>query len=194
MNFFKDHVLGIFILGVLASLAATAIWTYVEHHSLLAIRAPHLSTELKNLHPDVGESGVLPTNRGDPATTASEAPMEVASQQDYGGQPSAADIAELRAKCSNHDGESCDILGIDYQYGRGTGIQRDYQKAMQFLKQGCAYRNAASCGDVGDLYAKGLGVEQNYSVAYGWYKKYCDAGYPTGCEWMNAAKVHQLNH
>lgn len=83
----------------------------------------------------------------------------------------------INATVSLAEGEPVDQALVD-----SVGRSLPGQPVRQGFKDG----DAASCSDVGDLYMKDLGVPKNKNTARKWYKKYYDAGFPTGCDWMRS--------
>lgn len=57
----------------------------------------------------------------------------------------------------------------------------DYQKAAVVFQKACDDGVASGCFNIGLMYHKGLGVNQNYQKALNLYKKACDNGEAGGC-------------
>lgn len=70
--------------------------------------------------------------------------------------------------------------------------QGDYQKAAQLWQKACDGGEALSCGGLGDLYAEGKGVRQNFSTAKQYYGKACDLGLQVGCD--NYRKLNEKGY
>ena len=51
---------------------------------------------------------------------------------------------------------------------------------------------AAGCNTLGILYAKGLGVKQNYTKAKNLYKKACNMGFAAGCSTLAFSYINGL--
>ena len=51
------------------------------------------------------------------------------------------------------------------------------------LEKACNKGDSKSCVDLGYMYDEGLGVKQNYQLAFELYKKACDLGNRDGCEY-----------
>ena len=64
---------------------------------------------------------------------------------------------------NEYEGLACAKLGRIYL--RGTGVEKDYQKAKQWFEQGLAYENYNCSMDLSYLYFYGLGVEKNLKKA-----------------------------
>ena len=64
----------------------------------------------------------------------------------------------------------------DFQAGILAIVRRDYPAAFENFKPLADKGNAAAQVNLGNLYMKGLGVEQNYHLAQHWYLKAADQG------------------
>lgn len=71
---------------------------------------------------------------------------------------------EFIALAEQGDDRSMVTLGI--MYHSGTGVERDYAKAMDWYLKALAKRNADAFSNIGVLYRDGLGVETNRPIAY----------------------------
>ena len=63
-----------------------------------------------------------------------------------------------------------------FQAGLVAIVQRDFETALKIFKPLADKGNAAAQVNVGNLYMKGLGVEQNYHLAQHWYLKAANQG------------------
>jgi hypothetical protein len=59
--------------------------------------------------------------------------------------------------------------------------QKQYAQAAPLYDRACDGGDAAGCGNLGLLYANGMGVAQNYAQAAALLSKACDGGYAGGC-------------
>ena len=64
----------------------------------------------------------------------------------------------------------------DFQAGLVALAQRDYPAALNIFKPLAEKGNAAAQVNLGNLYMKGLGVDQSYPLALRWYLKAADQG------------------
>jgi len=65
--------------------------------------------------------------------------------------------------------------------GFSEQVTRDYPRAAQLLEKGCDGDVALSCGALGDLYAKGLGVRQDAKRASTLWRRACAGGVTAHC-------------
>lgn len=73
------------------------------------------------------------------------------------------------------------MLGVRYQYGV-KNTPKDYGQAMQFYTKACKLGYMDSCGGVGNMYKKGLGVPVDYVKAYKYLLKSCNANISLSCD------------
>lgn len=64
----------------------------------------------------------------------------------------------------------------DFNSGLVALLNKDYPKAFNHFKPLAVAGNAAAQVNMGNLFMKGLGVEQNYRTAMGWYKSAAEQG------------------
>ena len=64
----------------------------------------------------------------------------------------------------------------DLQTGVDAIVRRDYATALNAFKPLAEKGNVAAQVNLGNLYMKGLGVEQNYHLAQHWYLKAAEQG------------------
>ncbi|MCI7582086.1 tetratricopeptide repeat protein, partial [Campylobacter sp.] len=64
------------------------------------------------------------------------------------------------------------------------------QKAVELYKKACDGGNMLGCSNLGTMYAKGSGVEKDFSKAKQLFKKACDGGDMDGCR--NLDIIHML--
>merc|ERR1711865_196418 len=67
------------------------------------------------------------------------------------------------------------MLGICYQYGRGT--DRDQNKAVEFYTKSADQGNILAMNNLGFCYNNGFGCDQNFTKAFEWYEKCAKLGY-----------------
>jgi len=70
-----------------------------------------------------------------------------------------------------------------FKQGMNAYNSKDYQTARKYYKKACDGGDAKGCNNLGFLYDKGHGVQQNYSIAAKYYKKACDGGDALGLRW-----------
>ena len=76
---------------------------------------------------------------------------------------------EFYEMASNNGSIQADfLLGLMY---RDVEEIKDYDKSLSFLKKSYELGYYAAAGQIGELYQKGLGVEQDYEQAFNWYSK-----------------------
>jgi uncharacterized protein len=56
-------------------------------------------------------------------------------------------------------------------YGRGTGVQRDFNKALFFYEQAHINGDIWAPANIAESYEEGEGVKPDFEVALGWYEK-----------------------
>ena len=57
--------------------------------------------------------------------------------------------------------------------------------SMMLYKRACAGGSSAGCMNLGDMYAKGIGMIKNKKKALSFYGRACDIGFQEGCELYN---------
>jgi len=72
------------------------------------------------------------------------------------------------------------ILIVSFWFLSACGV--NYYKTQQNLEKSCPLNDAASCFNLGILYANGEGVKQDYKQAKVYYKKACDLDNSEGCK------------
>lgn len=73
------------------------------------------------------------------------------------------------------------LLASDYVDGLNAYKAKDYQKAKELFEKACDDKDAKACLNLGLLYAKGQGVEQNYQKAREFLQKACDGNDALAC-------------
>ena len=73
------------------------------------------------------------------------------------------------------------LLGNEFETAAKAYEAGDYQKAYKYNKLACDNGEYGGCTNLGLLYEKGQGVEQNYTEAFRYYKLACDNGEYRGC-------------
>ena len=61
-------------------------------------------------------------------------------------------------------------------YAKGTGVQKDYVKAVQYLRRSAEQGNAEAEAMLGSFYGRGLGVPRDVITAVQWYLKAAEQG------------------
>ena len=111
-----------------------------------------------------------------------------------GDVASAETPEELTKQCQKGSAKACDNLGN--LYNDGTGVMKDYFKAVEFYRKACEGQQAGGCANLGWMYEKGRGVTQDAVKAVALYRKACDAQNARGCNnlglmYANGAGVTQ---
>jgi hypothetical protein len=70
-------------------------------------------------------------------------------------------------------------LGQSYLAGQGTPVNPAL--AVENLEKACKGMNAASCYEVGSLYARGLGALKDEKLARQRFRQACDLGLESAC-------------
>ncbi len=81
----------------------------------------------------------------------------------------------LRLSCSKRFASGCFSYGFPYFAGR-YGVAKDYRRAAEIFNLACSYGSAYACGDLGQLYYNGWGVQQNERTGFGYASKACHMG------------------
>ena len=68
-----------------------------------------------------------------------------------------------------------------YEQGRAFYDNKEYDKAFEPLKKACDGGEMHGCGNLGTMYVKGEGVEEDLDKAVQLFKKACDGGNMHGC-------------
>ena len=82
--------------------------------------------------------------------------------------------ASLLEKGCNLDdyGIACVSLGTLYKDGdKENNIARDLSRAKALFQKGCDLNVSEGCGQLGSMYAKGEGVEQNFALAKNYFQR-----------------------
>ena len=64
-------------------------------------------------------------------------------------------------------------------YYRGTGVSRDFEKALEWYLKSAAQGFAFAQNNLGSIYATGTATPQDYVEAVRWYRKAAEQGFPT---------------
>ena len=80
------------------------------------------------------------------------------------------------------DDEACQcwlkcLSQLAYCYLKGIGVNKDYQKGMQYALKAASLGDADAMYELGEIYELGKGVEVNSQEALQWYQKAADLGY-----------------
>lgn len=63
------------------------------------------------------------------------------------------------------------LFNLGIQYYEGHGVVKDYQKAFEYFSQAANLNYALAKYYLGEMYASGLGVKANKTLAEEWYTK-----------------------
>ena len=66
---------------------------------------------------------------------------------------------------ANAQGVNTSYWSIGEIYLRGSGVEQDYSKALEWFKLGTDQKDSNSYYSLGTIYHKGLGVEQDFGEA-----------------------------
>ena len=69
-----------------------------------------------------------------------------------------------------------DLFNLATQYYFGEGIEQNYKKAFEILKELASEGDAIAQFNLGLMYDNGQGVKQYDKVAFDWYKKSAEQG------------------
>lgn len=105
-------------------------------------------------------------------------PADLAASEVRAGMT--GDALEHAERCDRGEAEGCGDLGRLYRWGDG-GLERSDGAAVRLYRKACADEDAWSCVNLGYMYEKGLGVEQDYMEAARLYGLGCDGGNMRGC-------------
>jgi TPR repeat protein len=81
-------------------------------------------------------------------------------------EPTAADVATMRAAAEGGDAEAQNNLGV--MYYDGQGIPQNHQEAVKWFRKAAEQGDAAAQHSLGRRYALGQGIPQNDTDAYFW--------------------------
>jgi Sel1 repeat-containing protein len=95
------------------------------------------------------------------------------------------DAASRRQACKAGDGDACNRLAVDYEYGHD--VPKDEAEAAALYGLACDAGNAVGCDNLGQLYAGGKGLAADALRAVAFYRRACDGGLPLGCEHLRSA-------
>ena len=65
---------------------------------------------------------------------------------------------------------------LGHHLANGIGINRDYAKAVQYMRQSADQGYADAQLELGSYYGRGIGVPRNVTMAVQWYRKAADQG------------------
>lgn len=88
--------------------------------------------------------------------------------------------------CDLNDARGCANLGLQLLEGRGTA--KDEAKAAELFQRTCAESRLA-CDTLGEMYAKGLGLEKDRTTARGVLEEACGAGDKRSCAMKRKLKL-----
>ena len=85
-----------------------------------------------------------------------------------------SEFLELLKKAENDDPFAQNELGD--MYYNGTGVEKDYHKAVEWYQKSAIKRIAKAQCNLGYMYYNGFGVEKDYQKAVEWYQKSANQG------------------
>lgn len=88
-------------------------------------------------------------------------------------------IKVFQKGCDGGDANSCNNLGVRYEYG--DGVAKDVSRAVQLYQKTCDGGNALGCNNLGHMYEQGLGVAKSNVLAAQFFHKGCDLGNSDAC-------------
>lgn len=103
-------------------------------------------------------------------------------------------IEKLEERCDDNIAGSCHNLALIYAGQKGIireeflPIFKDEFKAFDLFNKSCKLNYVNSCYSVGMLYAKGLGVRQDWYKAKKYFGIACDKKSSEGCEMYTMVK------
>lgn len=100
-----------------------------------------------------------------PASLALVAVLATASLLAAAAVPS---IDQLREQANGGDGTA--QLKLAYRFRDGDGVKKDYAEAMRWAHRAADAGNAPAMDFVGWIFFTGLGVKENASIAFGYFK------------------------
>ena len=78
--------------------------------------------------------------------------------REFDGEPADDEIGDIRRKAKAGDPMAQDQLGDCYKHG--LGVERDYQRAVEWHQKSAAQGNAAAQRSLGYCYHYGQGVDE----------------------------------
>jgi serine/threonine-protein kinase len=85
----------------------------------------------------------------------------------------------LQQACNKGHAESCNYLGVMYQFK--LGVDQDYSQAVTLYNKACNGGNMLGCNNLAFLYQHKLGVDEDFGRALALYQKACNGGEPSAC-------------
>jgi TPR repeat protein len=80
------------------------------------------------------------------------------------------------AQAAAEQGDAKSQYELSRCYANGIGVDLDYAKAVQYLRQSAGQGYAVAQLELGYCYGRGLGVPKNVATAVQWYRKAADQG------------------
>jgi len=72
-----------------------------------------------------------------------------------------------------------------YMYDVGQNVAQNLKEAAALYTKACDLGNAIGCGNIGDMFVKGDGVQVNYKEGYRYNLKGCTLGASEACLGMD---------
>ncbi|MBQ0023409.1 MAG: sel1 repeat family protein [Prevotellaceae bacterium] len=66
---------------------------------------------------------------------------------------------------------------LGYYYGKGQGIDKNYEQAVYWYRKSAEQGNETAQYNLGVCYSNGQGIDKNYEQAVYWYRKSAERGY-----------------
>ncbi len=91
-------------------------------------------------------------------------------------------IDEERKNCLDGGGMACLFIAASYIQ------EKDLSKGIIYLEKACEYGAYVGCYNLGNIYARGQGLEQDLDKAKELFKRACDKGVDNACYNYNILK------
>lgn len=98
----------------------------------------------------------------------------------------AQDKDSFEAACASGEQSACNVLGLIYETGSGTGT--DLARARDIYRQSCDAGSSAGCTSLGLMLEHGSGVPEDPDGAGDLYDRACTAGDQFGCDLLAALR------
>lgn len=84
-------------------------------------------------------------------------------------------------------GSAIGLTGVGALYANGTGVQRDFLKAVEIFRKAADMGAVPAYSNLGHMYANGNGVPRDTIEAFRWYLKSAELGDPFGQTYVGLA-------
>jgi TPR repeat protein len=121
----------------------------------------------------------------DQGYSAAQADLAHALREDVAasGHRSKAEAAAKAFRLSRLASEQGNIIAmgdLGYCYMSGTGVERDYDQALKWLRQAVEHDDLYAESHLGEMYKSGWGVPRDDVEAVKWFRRSSDQGYRGG--------------